>query len=207
MSSTKRVCFGIPSVFSFSSKTCSTCDDFGACRGKAHDELKESSNLPGIQAALVAHARFEMGLSSLIEEPQESPPSVEAAPRNRARKRTLLKLSEAQQDALEGVSEKVAQMATRLLKRGLDVAVYRYLAGEGGADQLDSIRGLHEVVVGAARGLHPSEVRANMIARYGWQYRSAHAEQRRLAGALVALGLAKEVAGRLVSVHRPSEKI
>lgn len=202
MNAARRVCFGIPSVFSFASKTCSSCDDFGACRKAAHDELKAAKDIPGARATLVAHARFEMGLSALVEEAPASPPSAKAATRSRGRQRALLPVTEEQQALAARLPKKVGSMVTRLFRRGLDVAAHAALNGE--VANLDAIRGLRLVVEGALAGSLISEVRASMIEQYGWQYGAAYTECKSMVGALVAIGLIREEAGR---IHRSAEKI
>lgn len=201
MIKSKRVCFGIPSVFSFSSKTCATCGDFGHCRRLAHDELKKAPDIPVIRAALVVHERFEHAGVPLPVPSPEGKPSTAALPKARPSraKRPSFELTEHQKQVIESVPVKVGDAITKLFKRGHDAEIRIALReGKTPLKNVPCYRALKVALKHLKKGYDRQTLRTYFVEELGWSYTSAWNEVSLTWGILPAIGVAMEKHGRLV---------
>lgn len=201
MTSSKRVCFGIPSVFSFGSKTCSTCGDFGHCRRLAHDELKKAPDIPVIRAALVLHERFDLAgspLPTLDPEVKPQPPAAPKARPSRA-KRPSFELTEHQKLVIESVPVKVGDVLAKLFKRGHDIEIRMALRdGKVPLKNETGYRALKVALKHLKKGYDRQTLRTYFMEELGWSYTSAWNEVSLTWGVLPAIGVAMEKNGRMV---------
>lgn len=201
MSETKRACFGIPSVFSFGSKTCATCGDFGHCRRLAHDELKRAPDIPVIRAALVVHERFALAGAPLpVPSPKTKPASAASTVARPSRaKRPSFELTEHQKSVIASVPVKVGDAVAKLFKRGHDVEIRMALRdGKVPLKNETGYRALKVALRHLKKGYDRQGLRTYFMDELGWSYTSAWNEVSLTWGILPAIGVAMEKHGRLV---------
>lgn len=201
MSEVKRACFGIPSVFSFGSKTCSTCPDFGHCRRLAHDALKGAGDNPAVRSALIAHERFtftEEPLVAPIPEVKPTPPASVQARVSRAKYRSF-ELTEHQKGVIASVPVRVGCVITKLFKRGHDIEIRMALRdGKSALEGISGYRALKVALKHLKKGYCRQTLRTYFMEELGWSYTSAWNEVSLTWGILPAIGVAMEKRGRLV---------
>lgn len=201
MSVAKRVCFGIPSVFSFGSKTCSVCGDFGHCRRLAHDELKAVKESPAIRAAIIAHERFlfaDEPVPQLDPEVKPKAPAALQARPSRAKHRSF-ELTGYQKGVIASVPVKVGDAITKLYRRGHDTEIRMALRdGKPPLADVGGYRSLKVALKHLKKGYDRQGLRTYFMDELGWSYTSAWNEVSLTWGVLPAIGVAIEKNGRLV---------
>lgn len=197
MTSPQRVCFGIPSVFSFASKTCSTCQDFGHCRRLAHDKLKAASETPAIRAALVMHERHLFAeLTPNKPEPQTAPAASGKTRPSRAKHKSY-ELTDLQKATVAALPVKAGKLVEKVFRRGQD-ALIRMALRDGRLDDLEVGRSLKTALCLLKKGFDRQTLRTCFMEEMGWSSTSAWNEVSLLWAALPAMGVAHEKHGRLV---------
>lgn len=201
MSLTRRVCFGIPSVFSFGSKTCSTCSDFGHCRRVAHDELRTVEASPAIRAALIMHERHALSGAS------EPPPIAEgitarekpAKARISRAKRSSFELTEHQKSVVASIPRRAGELVSKIFKRGHEAEI-RIALRDGNAPLADETcyRSLKVALAHLRRGYTRQCLRTHFMDELGWSYDSAWNEVSLMWSVLPALGVGMEKSGQMI---------
>ena len=113
---TKLRCFGIPSVFSFTSQTCVKCADFALCQAASHAALK-AAPVHLVRNLLNSHDKYEkanglatpngLALNLTAQVPEQSVKSTRV-------------LSHGQEEMLGGIPKSAAVALRKLMVLGLD---------------------------------------------------------------------------------------
>lgn len=201
MTAAKRVCFGIPTVFSFSSKTCSVCSDFGACRRLAHDALIEAPATAEITHALV---EFEREVVASVPVPKAKTEVAPVAPASAGTHYTRrgnrhLELTDDQKNIVRSIPMKAGDMLEKIFRRGHDAEIRIALKrGETPLTDVKGYRSLKLALSKLSKGIDRQGLRACFEQELGWGYSSAWNEVSLLWTVLPAMGVAVERAGKMV---------
>lgn len=205
MSVTRRACFGIPSVFSFGSKTCSICPDFGHCRRVAHDELRAVEASPAIRAALVAHERHALSGASETLPIAEGAPAREkpAKARISRAKRASYELTEHQKHVIASIPKRVGDLVSKIFKRGHDAEI-RIALREGRPPLADEpcYRSLKVALAHLGKGYTRQCLRTHFMNELGWSYTSAWNEVSLMWSVLPAIGVGIERHDQMIVAPR-----
>lgn len=199
MTSFQRVCFGIPSVFSFSSKTCSTCGDFDKCRDHSYQALKGVAQTPSIMSALIEHERFLHPIENVPDPVPQATPAANKKKRPSRAKQKFFELTDMQQAMIEALPEKAREFARKIFKRGHDALIRAALRkNEVPLEGISGYRSLKVALRLLNEGFDRQTLRVAFSEELGWSYRSAWNEVSLMWAVLPAIGVAHEKRGRLV---------
>lgn len=178
-------CYGVPSVFSFTSRVCGGCGSFEGCQRQSHDTLKLLPSNPGVQAMLLKHEnhlRQKEGLSPLV-------------PKSR-QKNTI---TEEQEQQVRSLPKKVGDYLRKLFKRGEDIKI-RECAGKGEnpftEEKSRPYRVAFEYLLDG--GFTKRFLRTAFMEEMGWSEASAFSQVSIVWHVFVALGVAEESGCALV---------
>lgn len=201
MSEVRRACFGIPSVFSFGSKTCSVCPDFGRCRRAAHDELKAVEESPAIRAALIAHERHAPTGAPEIPPTPEGKPVPEKGTRARISraKRVSYELTEHQRGIVASIPRRAGELVAKLFRRGHEAEIRLALrAGKAPLAGESCYRSLKVALAHLRDGYTRQGLRSFFMDELGWSYTSAWNEVSLMWSALPAIGVGMQKGDRMI---------
>lgn len=122
-------CFGVPSVFSFTSPICGKCGSFEACRSQAHAALLSHPQQWVVRSLLEKHNAYCHREDVVLPERSEietSRPAPKVASKNAVR----FALTPEQMLLLGSLPKKVAEYLKKLMVRGIDRQVLE-AAGKG----------------------------------------------------------------------------
>lgn len=195
------VCFGIPSIFSFSSTACTTCDSFSRCRAVAYRALGEAQQTEAVRKLLIDHERYAI-VGVPVEHgavgSQQGKPALSQGRTSRSRARGY-ELTPENIGLVAACSEPVGKVLTKLFKRGHDIAIR--VALRDGREPLADVCGYRSIKVALRElrnGLDRAKLRALLAEELGWSASSAKSEATLICGILSALGVAVESNGCLV---------
>lgn len=199
------MCFGIPSVFSFSATACSQCGEFDTCRAESLAALKGAEPIPVVRMAIVDHERFMLVGKPGVMPDTKLKPCATARPQGRVSraKHRDFDLTAAQRTTVASVPGRVGDFLTKLFKRGHDVEIH--VALRDGVEPLEGVVGYRSLKValkGLDKGFDRQTLRTYYMDELGWSYSSAWNEVSLMWSALPAIGVALEKHGRLVVAPR-----
>lgn len=202
MSDSKLACFGIPSVFSFSSTTCVGCPNRSECLEKAHEKLRSVEETPEIKLALITFERYTFAAEPVDTCDKQEAPAFSQKPKaarpSRA-KRPSFELTQDQQIRIEGLSKKAAEMARKVFQRGDDAEIR--IALRAGKEPLVSTSGYRSLKLALnqlKRGFSRQELKTCFQEELGWSTSSSWNEVSLIWSVLPAIGVAVERDERLV---------
>lgn len=191
-------CFGVPSVFSFTSKVCGKCDHFSSCQKKAH-------------AALIAHPQQHVVRSLLekhnayVHENEEEMPEgavlsvSRPAPKSKRESQVRFALTPEQMLLLGSLPKKVADYLKKLMVRGLDRQILEAASKGENLFTQDKHRpyqlALDMLMEG---GLTKPMLRAAYIEKLGWTERASSSQVSIVWSLFKAMNLAEEQGCSLV---------
>lgn len=109
-------CFGVPSVFSFTSPVCTGCASSQACRAASYQALLSMADSPFVGRFIAEHEAHNRQSSCQVEAPAHRPDVTINAPVPRVKGEFVP--TEDQMRALESLPKKAAAYMLRLLKKG-----------------------------------------------------------------------------------------
>lgn len=199
MDAARRVCFGVPSVFSFGSPACVACADTAACREASRAELVHLKDFAIARHALIEHERHA-GVP-VGEGTARGGREGAARPKVRAarRKHRCLPMTEVQRAIISSMPIRVGDYLIKLFKRGHDAEIR--LALREGKPPLEGVAGYRSLKVALMHlkgGFDRRTLRTCFMEELGWSYTSAWNEVSVMWSTLPALGVAIERGGRLI---------
>ena len=209
-------CFGIPSIFSFTSRVCGKCSHFQTCRVEAHAALK-AAPIEIVRHQLRAHEDYCRAHSADSGEEKKIEFTRKVAPSKKVRSLPKkIDLTDAQKAMLEALPAKVSGLLSRLMKRGVDTSVL--LAAQHGNNGFDPAkhRSLHLALdMLLEGGITKPALRTAFVEKLGWAETSAFAECTLIWKVFPLLKLAVEQGASLVpgpgvrckneSIHKRTE--
>lgn len=191
-------CFGVPSVFSFTSRVCGKCEHHGNCQSQAHAALLGAP--PRLVGKLLEqHNEYRRAVDASTPE-STTLNTTRPTPKTASKLAVRLPLSDAQLATLSGMTKRAAEYLKRLMVRGIDKEVLT--AAEMGRNGFMSSkhRSLHLALERLLEGgLTKASLRLAYCEDLGWSETSAFSEVTLVWKIFQAMGLAVEQGCSLVA--------
>lgn len=191
MYSQEIACFGVPSIFSFKSTVCQSCDNFQGCQKKAHCALMAIADNPVATGLIEQHNAY-----ARIEGIEEARPIelhfTREAPQQRSGKAVRYALTLEQETALADKPKKVAAFVRSYWTKGKDREMKARLRRGDNPFDRDKARPYHV----AYECVHQSQAHRSKMCHYlmtqlGWSYEAAYSQVSMIWHIFPLLGLAE----------------
>lgn len=189
----KLGCFGIPSIFSFSSQTCAKCAEFSECQQSSHAALK-SAPIAIVGALLEAHEQYEHEHSLDTLPPKQLTVTKTAPKTTRDKRAKRFPLTQEQKTLLASITNKAAAtFIEKLFVRGLQGEIANAAKECKSAFTEEKHRPYHLALSMLFKfGFTKPVLRSAYENVLGWSKQSAATQVSITWGVLIALGLAEE---------------
>lgn len=193
-----RVCFGVPSVYHPDSEEChGRCPTLERCRKQCKRRLLALGD--AAPAGLLA--RF----ADVDESPEANLELTEQLAERNRQKAMRVSPSDDQERQLAALPKKVAESVRTMIRRGFDEKARQTMKEGGNPFSMQRNKALYLVVAmllsGALIVTRPL-IREAFVRKFKWSAGAASSEATRAVQILIALGLAQEKSGVLVSSPR-----
>lgn len=188
----KIACFGVPSVFSFKSKVCESCNEFTQCQKDSYSALIAIREYPISTVALTQHEEFRVRSGQVVADPLALE-LTKPIPASTERKATRYALTTEQISRIATLPKKVGGFLEKLYVRGLDKQIERDVAEGKNPFSLTNARPYHAAYEVLSKGrVHRSKMSNELMEMLGWTYASSYSQVSMIWQIFPELGLAKE---------------
>lgn len=180
-------CFGIPSIFSFTSKTCERCSDFSDCQQGSYAALSHVSK--SLSGDLLTQHRNYSGTAPLQRGLNVSKPTPVRTTKLKQIKREL---TAEQESIVDGCQKNVGIFLTKLYERGMDDLIEDRILMNENAFEEDGYRPYHLAYKYLTQGCVSRPYMTQMFQQdMGWTRKAARSQSAVVWEVFLALDLAE----------------
>lgn len=202
------ICFGIPSIFSFKSKTCASCGSFENCQNESYLNLMLVQGQIDVSDAVRSHQNHFRAINKTAPLPTQQI-SLNCVPkRTTAVARVPHSVSEYQRVLIESLPRKVGDYMRKLILRGF---VERLVDCMNNNENPFDEEGYRPYCIAFEKlksgGFSRSVLKTAFQNEMGWSVKSAASQVSFIWSLMPALGIAKEDGYSLVPVIKQGEQV
>ena len=199
--SEKVACFGVPSVFSFKSKVCSGCKEFGDCQKESYSALLSIREYPIATTMLSQHVEYRMQTGQAHNEPTALDINKPIPSHSKA-KVVRYALTAEQIDRIAEMPKKIGNYLSKIWVRGLDKQITTDVAIGKNPFSLTNARPYHTAFEILRKGkAHRSHMSNELMEVLGWTYASAYSQVSMIWQIFPELGIAEIHGVHMIALH------
>lgn len=180
----RLTCYGVPSIFSFTSEVCGKCGGREGCRQVVYATLLTVADQPIVKHLLSVHQQHQ------VQEVQALPIDT-TRPMPQAKRMVKRELTEGERKIVGLMPKKVGTLLSSIWMKSKDVAMRAAVArGENPFDP-ERARAYHTAYAGLSNGrVSRGSIVQSLMTEHGWSYSAAQSQATMVMHVLPALGFA-----------------